>query len=779
MNENSSVSAHAIGIASFCPRLAIILDRTNQTLPVSKTAIGEKNATVDFNKIWTDNVSPLGTVNLGRLEFLLKEAEGAVLESLVEAGSREKVLRSVQNMRAQVSALAGALAVNGHVTTDALFNSYFGGTPEFNQTVEGAGIRAPVDIVARQSGATRVWRFIPEDGLGLSFNKKLREAFVFEASADAVAWENAHSNHCDATVVFEGVPRNLRSSPNILERIEKAKSVIHEGKTSGFSTERCGSCDFHTGICANGINGIKDTQAIFPPSDEDGTPQTGCEATQDLQKSPPVGRIIQNLNRQLAIQIEKKRLCGYLYEDKAEEVHVGEILTAISEIQPSSRLLCRVVEAKSSKQGASIPTKSVEGFVCYLVLEPVGVSIGQRLEEVPNANYDGYVLHRPSSEDFSVLYNLPAQGIPLGYIATPDSKSSIPYRYDPFQAFKSFFVCGGQGTGKTNFLRYFIRTWKQRVKSRPAIVVLDVEGQFANLQSSLHCETTESSDISILRVGSSESPGDVTLSFRAVGEKYLSHFVPELPTRTTEMLERTTHDVFVELAARGEQAVVQRVLREISTRATRDGKLHFSQRDAILRAAVSPTFNLFDQPDTKPLAADDLLVPGRITVIDASEMSEDDQRVVAIYLMAILFEAKMKNHNEGGASADVLLIVDEAHRLFPQHRGLKRDYVMRVAKFVEEVTHRGRKRNYGILLATQSPGDISQSIVGLCETKLFFRVAGHQTWLKEHVGNKEVVKAIGNLPNFQAYIIVKGSSREPVAIGFPNVSDGQTGVGPL
>jgi DNA helicase HerA-like ATPase len=98
---------------------------------------------------------------------------------------------------------------------------------------------------------------------------------------------------------------------------------------------------------------------------------------------------------------------------------------------------------------------------------------------------------------------------------------------------------------------------------------------------------------------------------------------------------------------------------------------------------------------------------------------------------------------------------------------------MRVAKFVEEVTHRGRKRNYGILLATQSPADIAQSIVGLCETKMFFRVAGHQTWLKEHVGSKEVVKSISNLPNFQAYIIVKGSSREPVAIGFPNVSDGQ------
>ena len=328
----------------------------------------------------------------------------------------------------------------------------------------------------------------------------------------------------------------------------------------------------------------------------------------------------------------------------------------------------------------------------------------------------------------------------------------------------------GQGTGKTNFLRYFVRTYREHLKPGPAIVILDVEGQFVGLESSLTGANIDKK-VDILRVASAEMPGDVTLSFRAVGEKYLSHFVPELPTRTTEMLERTAHEVFVDLATRGEDAIVQRVLRDIGARATRDGRLHFSQRDAIQRAVVSPTFNLFDQPNMKPLSSDDLLVPGKTTVIDASEMSEDDQRVVAIYLMAILFEAKMKSHNDGDTSANVLLIVDEAHRLFPRHRGLKRDYVMRVAKFVEEVTHRGRKRNYGILLATQSPADISQNIVRLCETKLFFRVAGHQIWLKEHVGNKEVMNAIGNLQNFQAYVIVKGSSREPVAIGFPNVSD--------
>lgn len=778
MNEVGSISAHAIGMSTFCPRLAVLLDRRSLTIPSSNTAKEEKDAVVRFARTWSRSISHLGSVNLGRLDYILSEAEGSILGTTTDENSRKRLAGTIRNMKNQINALAGSCATNGHISTEDLFNSYFGGRPEFDQTVDSLGIKASVDIVANRGGASRVWMFVPSDGLGLDSNARLKDAFIWEGAAEAAAWEKASCSQCTATVVFDGVPRIVRQGPKMEERIEKAKRMIREGRSDGFSSEKCVACQFHSNICAEGLQAIRDHPVPSTSSTENGEGVVSAMNNRPVSDSRPVGRIVQNFSKQLAIQVEKKRLFGYLFEEKAETVHAGDILVAVSTHQSSSRLLCRVVEAKSANLCASIPTKSVEGFVCNLTLEPVGVTNGQRLEEVPNANYDSYELHWPSTEDLGVLYSLPPNGIPLGFIATPVSKYTIPYLYDPRQAFKSFFVCGGQGTGKTNFLRYFVRAYREHLKPGPAIVILDVEGQFIGLESSLVAEDV-GRKVNILKVASSDEPGDVTLSFRAVGEKYLSHFVPELPTRTTEMLERITHEVFVDLAARGENAIVQRVLREIGAKATRDGRLHFTQRDAIQRAAVSPTFNIFDQPDVKPLSSDDLLIPGKTTVIDASEMSEDDQRVVAIYLMAILFEAKMKNHNEGDTNADVLLVVDEAHRLFPRHHGLKRDYVMRVAKFVEEVTHRGRKRNYGILLATQSPADISQGIVGLCETKLFFRVAGHQIWLKEHVGNKEVASSIGNLQNFQAYVIVKGSSREPVAIGFPNVSDQQPETTPV
>ncbi len=777
MIESPAVSAHAIGVTNFCHRLASQLNHAGIVIPTSLVAIQEKEAIVSFHKAWVLETRSSSDVNLGRLKAVLKAAEASAVGQTAQGDSRRGVQSAIQLAAGQILSLAKSMASNGCVGTDALFDSYFGGRPEFSQRLEGSGILADVDIIARADGRSRVWRFVPEDGLNLATNKRLKDSFILEAAATAFACEAAHSDECDATVVFDGIPKTLRLTPHLQERIIAARETIVGHKPEHFPTERCASCEFESELCSQFCHRDEDNSTEAVKAVEPGVLSSSESRAKEAAELEPVGRIIQNVSRQLAIQVEKKRLFGYLYEERAEEVHVGEVLTAVSESDHSSRLMCRVVEAKSSQLSASIPTKSVEGFVCNVALEPVGVVKGIALDEVPNANFDGYVLCRPTVDDYNALYNLPSHGIPMGFITSPASESSIPYLYDPSQAFKSFFVCGGQGTGKTNFMRYFVRTYTKSLSPGPAIVILDVEGQFVNIKKSLDANEGCTASVEVMRVGSPESDGDVTLSFRAVGEKYLPHFVPELPIRTTEMLERIAHDVFAEIASKGEQPVVQKVLREISTRATRDGKLHFSQRGAIQRATGSPTFNIFDQPGLDPLSAKLLLIPGRVSVIDVSELSEDEQRVVAIYLMAILFEAKMKSHREGQPTSDVLLLIDEAHRLFPQNRGLKRDYVVRVAKFVEEVTHRGRKRNYGIMLATQSPGDISQSIVGLCETKLFFRVAGHQIWLREHVGDRETVKAIGDLPNFKGYIIVKGSSCEPVNIGFPNVSDGiETGT---
>ena len=82
----------------------------------------------------------------------------------------------------KILSLAKSMSSNGFVGTDALLESYFGGKPEFNQRLEGSGIHADVDLIARANGRSRVWRFVPEDGLNLATNKRLKDSFILEAA---------------------------------------------------------------------------------------------------------------------------------------------------------------------------------------------------------------------------------------------------------------------------------------------------------------------------------------------------------------------------------------------------------------------------------------------------------------------------------------------------------------------------------------------------------------------------------------------------------------------
>ena len=165
MNEGGSISAHAIGMSTYCPRLAVLLDRRNITIPSSKTAKEEKDAVVRFARIWSRSISHLGSVNLGRLDYILDEAERSILSTTTDENSIERLVGTIRNMKNQINALAGSCATNGHVVTEDLFNGYFGGRPEFDQTVDSLGIRASVDIVANRGGASRIWMFVQVDGL--------------------------------------------------------------------------------------------------------------------------------------------------------------------------------------------------------------------------------------------------------------------------------------------------------------------------------------------------------------------------------------------------------------------------------------------------------------------------------------------------------------------------------------------------------------------------------------------------------------------------------------
>jgi hypothetical protein len=730
----------------------------------------EKNLVIDYQRYWVDKAKSYPRLNPGRLKALLDDAKKEIKNKFpLENEDRLELL--ISNINSEVEDIGKKICHDHLIEIKDLFREYFGGYPEFekNQLLDGKQIKA--DVFSKEIDRATIWYVIPSDENSLRQDIKTKDNIKVEADQQTSDWERALGISCYTGLIIDG---HMRKStfPAILKHCSNQPStkpnqqITQELVTNNVIEER-GKIK----LLDSSESKINEKKVTILQANQSVIKEPEVTINQDFS-TKTLGRVTQDRSKQLDIKMGKKTLWGYLYEETAAEVNANDILVARDQNRPELKLICQVREMKCSPRTAAIQRKSIEEFVCQVILEPKCIVQDSKRYEVPSANYDGCQLFWPDEGDFEILHNQPKNGIPIGHLISGNGVSTkIPFKYDPYQGYRSIFVCGGQGTGKTNFLRYLIKTYSTNSIEKPSMIVLDVEGQFVGIKDIFDEKDKSTVQIRRLTVASSDVKGDVTLSSREVMAKSLPCFVPDLQTGTIEQLERITQEVLSEQVRKGEEMTIQKLLREIDMKAQRDGRLHPGQRSAISRVVVSPTFNLFDKPGIPPLDMTELVKPGQISVVDVSDLSEDEQRVVAIYLMTMLFEGKMKNGNEAFRGVGVLLMMDEAHRLFPQNKGFKKDYVTRVAKFVGEVVHRGRKRNYGIILATQSPSDISKDVVDLCETKVFFRTVGCEKWLKEQIGDGDIARKISILPVYHAFAIVKGRSSEAVEIGFPNVSD--------
>ena len=127
---------------------------------------------------------------------------------------------------------------------------------------------------------------------------------------------------------------------------------------------------------------------------------------------------------------------------------------------------------------------------------------------------------------------------------------------------------------------------------------------------------------------------------------------------------------------------------------------------------------------------------------------------------------KMKHDSEIDTSdIGVLFVLDEVTRIMPKLLSSS-DYQKRILHFLSEIQHRGRKRRYGVIYATQHPKDIQKELVDLCNTKIFFLIEGSGcAYLKDYL-NSEQREQLKRLPVGHAYILCKGK-HEPQIIRFP------------
>ncbi len=136
----------------------------------------------------------------------------------------------------------------------------------------------------------------------------------------------------------------------------------------------------------------------------------------------------------------------------------------------------------------------------------------------------------------------------------------------------------------------------------------------------------------------------------------------------------------------------------------------------------------FDKPgsifsDSEHIPLGDLFKPGRCTVLQLSDIEQNEQQVVVATLLRRVNKARMATvRGEADAGSDshlpypVFTLLEEAHRFAPAGQTVVSTNILK------QILSEGRKFGVGIGLITQRPGKLDQDVLSQCMTQVIMRI---------------------------------------------------------
>src|SRR5215213_8397221 len=131
--------------------------------------------------------------------------------------------------------------------------------------------------------------------------------------------------------------------------------------------------------------------------------------------------------------------------------------------------------------------------------------------------------------------------------------------------------------------------------------------------------------------------------------------------------------------------------------------------------------SIFSDHEHIPLA--EMFRPGRCTVLQLSDIEQNEQQVVVATLLRRVNKARMATvRGEAEAGTDshlpypVFTLLEEAHRFAPAGQTVVSTNVLK------QILSEGRKFGVGIGLITQRPGKLDQDVLSQCMTQVIMRI---------------------------------------------------------
>lgn len=136
----------------------------------------------------------------------------------------------------------------------------------------------------------------------------------------------------------------------------------------------------------------------------------------------------------------------------------------------------------------------------------------------------------------------------------------------------------------------------------------------------------------------------------------------------------------------------------------------------------------FDKPgaifsDTEHLRLNELFQPGRCTVLQLSDIEQNEQQVIVATLLRRVNKARVATvRGESDKMSDsflpypVFALLEEAHRFAPAGQTVVSTNILK------QILSEGRKFGVGIGLITQRPGKLDQDVLSQCMTQIIMRI---------------------------------------------------------
>ncbi len=160
---------------------------------------------------------------------------------------------------------------------------------------------------------------------------------------------------------------------------------------------------------------------------------------------------------------------------------------------------------------------------------------------------------------------------------------------------------------------------------------------------------------------------------------------------------------------------------------------------------------------------------GTVSVIDLSLVPTEVVHVVTAVIARMVFEAMQRYMKLSGVALPTVLVMEEAHTFIKRYKEdvENQDAAAVCCQVFERIAREGRKFGLGLVLSSQRPSELSQTVLSQCNTFLLHRISNDRDQELVHRlvpdNLKGLLRELPSLPS-QSAILLGWASELPVLV---------------